>query len=134
MPEPGVVRGLVVDGATGVPLARVLVEDEDSGSSAVTDVEGRFELRVPAGQRRLRASVVGYARAQRQIAVGAGATVDVSIPLVGGTGGYAETVTVSGDRFRSTDPGAPAQQVLGSADIQNLRGVLADDPIRSVQV
>jgi hypothetical protein len=134
VPEPGVVRGLVVDGATGVPLARVLVEDEDSGSSAVTDVEGRFELRVPAGQRRLRASVVGYARAQRQIAVGAGATVDVSIPLVGGTGGYAETVTVSGDRFRSTDPGAPAQQVLGSADIQNLRGVLADDPIRSVQV
>ncbi len=37
-------------------------------------------------------------------------------------------------RFRSADPGAPAQQVLGSADIQNLRGVLADDPLRAVQV
>ena len=48
--------------------------------------------------------------------------------------GYSESVTVSADRFRSADPGAPAQQVLGSADIQNLRGVLADDPLRAVQV
>ena len=43
-------------------------------------------------------------------------------------------MTVSADRFRQADPGAPAQQVLGSADIQNLRGVLADDPLRAVQV
>ncbi len=43
-------------------------------------------------------------------------------------------MTVTADRFRSADPGAPAQQVLGSADIQNLRGVLTDDPLRAVQV
>ncbi|MEO7272837.1 MAG: TonB-dependent receptor, partial [Vicinamibacterales bacterium] len=51
----------------------------------------------------------------------------------GGTGTYVESVTVAGDPFRRTDSSAPALQVLDSGDIQNLRGVLADDPLRAVQ-
>jgi hypothetical protein len=130
----GTVRGLVVDAATGAPLSRVLVVDEGSGGSAVTVADGTFELRLPPATRRLRASVVGYAVAVREVAVTAGAVTDLTIQLAGGTGGFTEAVTVTGGRFRSADPGAPAQQVLGSADIQNLRGVLADDPLRAVQV
>jgi TonB dependent receptor/CarboxypepD_reg-like domain len=130
----GVIRGTAVDAATGAPLTRVLVSDESSGASAVTGAEGRFELQTPPGARHLRASVVGYAVAHRDVTVTAGAPADVVIRLAGGTGGYEESVTVSADRFRTADPGAPAQQVLGSADIQNLRGVLADDPLRAVQV
>jgi hypothetical protein len=130
----GVVRGVVVDAATGTPLTRVLVVDQGSNLSAVTGPDGRFELRLTPSERRLKASVVGYAVAERAVTVVKGATVDVTIPLVGGTGAYEEAVTVSADRFRTADPGAPAQQVLGSADIQNLRGVLADDPLRAVQV
>jgi len=133
-PTLGVVRGVVLDGATGSPLTRVLVVDEGSGASAVTGADGRFELRLPPAIRRLRASVVGYALAQKEVDLVAGEVVEVTIPLAGGTGTYSETVTVSADRFRSADPGAPAQQVLGSGDIQNLRGVLADDPLRAVQV
>ena len=41
---------------------------------------------------------------------------------------------MAADRFRPAEPAVAAQQVLGSADIQNLRGVLADDPLRAVQV
>jgi hypothetical protein len=134
-PAPGgIIRGVVVDVATAGPLARVLVTDEGSNVSAVTDAEGRFELRVPAGVRRILASVVGYSLAQREVDLTPGGVVDVTIGLVGGTGAYAETVTVSADLFRSADPGAPTQYVLNSGDIQNLRGVLADDPLRAVQV
>lgn len=132
----GTVRGQVIDAATGAALSRVLVADVtggEGGSAAVTTADGRFELAVPAGVRRLRASVVGYSVAERQVAVEAGEVAEATIPLAGGTG-YSESVTVSPDRFRHADPGAPAQQVLGSADIQNLRGVLADDPLRAVQV
>jgi hypothetical protein len=43
-------------------------------------------------------------------------------------------VTVAVDRFHAPDPGVASQQVLGSAEIQNLRGVAADDPLRAVQV
>jgi hypothetical protein len=132
----GTVKGTVLDAATGAPLSRVLVADvtEDArGPAVVTGPEGQFELAVSTGLRRLRASVVGYSVAERQVHVTTADVVQVSIPLTGGTG-YSESVTVSAGRFRSADPGAPAQQVLGSADIQNLRGVLTDDPLRAVQV
>jgi hypothetical protein len=137
----GTVTGVVVDGGTGAPLGRVLVEDVDAGRAVqagearrtVTGSDGRFTLDLPPGLRRLRASVVGYAVTLKETVVPAARTVDVTIALAGGTSALAETVTVTSGHFRYVDPGAPAQQVLGSADIQNLRGVLADDPLRAVQ-
>ncbi len=131
----------MIDGATGAPLGRVLVEDVESGKTVqpaelrktITGSDGRFTLAVPAGRRRLRASVVGYAVSVKDTVVPAAQTVDVTIALAGGTAALSETVTVTSGHFRHVDPGAPAQQVLGSADIQNLRGVLADDPLRAVQ-
>ena len=138
----GTVQGVVVDAATGAPLGRVLVEDvdlskaeqsSDGTARKVTTADGRFSLGLPPGPRRLRASVVGYAVSVKDVTVPEGGSIDVTILLAGGTAALSETVTVSADRFRSADPGAPAQQVLGSADIQNLRGVLADDPLRAVQ-
>jgi hypothetical protein len=134
--RPGEVHGVVVDGATGAPLSRVLVADEDAAElrKAVTAADGTFTLRLPAGRRRLRASVVGYGMARQAVDVPESGSLEVTFVLAGGTGTHTETVEVSADRFRSADPGAPGQQVLGSADIQNLRGVLADDPLRAVQV
>ena len=86
------------------------------------------------GTVRLIVSVVGYILVQRDVPVGPGETHTLTIPLAEGTGTYTETVTVTSDLFRPAQPGVAAQQVLGSADIQNLRGVLADDPLRAVQV
>lgn len=132
--DAGKVTGVVVDAATGAPLARVLVVVESTGTSAVTDAEGRFELPAPAGPQRLRAAVVGYALAVRDVIVDPARSLEVTFNLAGGTASYTESVTVGADGFRTADPGAPAQMVLGSAEIQNLRGVLADDPLRAVQV
>jgi hypothetical protein len=134
VPEPGKVTGIVLDAATGAPLARVQIVVESTSKSVVTGDDGRFELVAPLGPQRLRAAVVGYAVAVRDVTVDPARPVDLTINLAGGTASYTESVTVSADRFRSADPGAPTQQVLGSADIQNLRGVLADDPLRAVQI
>ena len=41
---------------------------------------------------------------------------------------------MAADRFRPSEAAVARQQTLGSADIQNLRGVVADDPLRAVQV
>jgi hypothetical protein len=133
--EPGIVTGHVVDARTGAGLAKVLVLVEDGGPSTQTDSAGAFRIPgVAAGTRRLYVSVVGYILVRREVLVPAARTVDVTIPLSEGTGTYTETVTVAADRFRPAEPAVAAQQVLGSADIQNLRGVLADDPLRAVQV
>ncbi len=129
----GTVRGRVVDARTAAGLARVPVSIED-GPSGSTDGEGRYELHVKAGPQRLAVSVVGYVFVRRDLDVPAGGVISIDIPLTEGTGTYTETVTVAADRFRAPEPGVGTQQVLGSADIQNLRGVLADDPLRAVQV
>jgi hypothetical protein len=133
--QEGVVSGHVVDARTGAGLEKVFVLIENGGPSTQTDSTGAFRLpAVAAGTHRLYVSVIGYILVRREVQVPAGGSVDLTIPLSEGTGTYTETVTVAADRFRSAEPGVAAQQVLGSADIQNLRGVLADDPLRAVQV
>src|SRR4029453_13663612 len=101
--------------------------------SALTGADGRFELTVRPGTSRLRVSVVGFVLVRREVEVGGGERVELPIALTGGTGTYSETVTVTADPFRRTESASPSQQSLDSADIQNLRGVLADDPLRAVQ-
>ncbi|MEP6914423.1 MAG: carboxypeptidase regulatory-like domain-containing protein [Acidobacteriota bacterium] len=133
--DDGVIVGRVVDARTAAGLGKVLVLVEDGGPSTLTDDQGGFRLAgVRAGPRQLFVSVIGYTLVRRDVAVAAGGTVDLTIPLSEGTGTYTETVTVAADPFRPSEPGVATQQVLGSADIQNLRGVLADDPLRAVQV
>jgi hypothetical protein len=133
--ETGAIEGRVVDARTGAGLGKVLVQVEEGGPSARTDGTGAFRLpRVEAGPRRLYVSLVGYILVRRDVRVERGSTLGVTIPLSEGTGTYTETVNVTADRFRAAEPAVAAQQVLGSADIQNLRGVLADDPLRAVQV
>ena len=76
--QTGTVHGFVEDAATGAPLSRVLVADvtgEESGPSVVTGPDGAFELAVPPGARRLRASVVGYSVAERLMTVTVGASL-----------------------------------------------------------
>jgi hypothetical protein len=131
----GTIRGQVLDARTGAPLERVLVLVDEGRQTAQTGPDGRFELAgVTAGPHRLFVSVVGYILVQRGVDVPAGQAVEVAIPLTEGTGTYTESVTVAADRFRRAEAAVAAQQVLGSADLQNLRGVLADDPLRAVQV
>jgi hypothetical protein len=133
--QTGVVTGRIVDARTGSGLEKVLVLVEPAGPSTQTAADGTFRLLdVAAGPQRLYISVVGYILVRREVVVTPGNAVDLTIPLTEGTGTYTETVTVAADRFRPAEPGVASQQVLGSADIQNLRGVLADDPLRAVQV
>ena len=131
--DSATVKGIVVDARTGTPLPRVLVAIE-GGPSVQTRQDGVFALPdIPPGDVRLLASAVGYGLAHRTLHLSRGETVDLTIPLSEGTAAYTETVTVSADRFERPEP-VPSQQTLGSAEIQNLRGVLTDDPLRAVQV
>ena len=133
-PAGETVRGVVVDSRTGAPLGRILVAI-DGGPSTETAEDGTFTLAgLTSGSLRLYVSAVGYGLVLRTVQVVPGAVLNLRIPLGEGAATYSETVTVNADRFRRPEPGVPAQQTLGSADLQNLRGVLADDALRAVQV
>lgn len=132
----GIVRGLVLDRAGGTPIADVSVRLQDGTQAPVTtDAAGRFELRdVPAGSRTLLVSIVGFILVRRTLQVAGGETIEVTIVLSEGTGTYSENVNVTAGPFREQERAVPAQQVLGSADIQNLRSLITNDPMRTVHV
>jgi len=133
---PMTLAGAVVDGRTSAPLEKVLVVVEDTGQSAQTGADGRFAIPgVVAGPHHLYVSVVGYALLRREVTIGPDpSSRDVLLRLSEGTTAYSETVTVTPDAFRATADAVPSSAILGSADLMNLRGVLADDPLRAVQV
>ena len=128
------ISGRVVDARTGAPLEQVRAVIEPTGGEARTDADGRFELRgLPPGVYRLTVSVVGYALYRREVTLGSD-PVSVDVRLSEGTTAYNETVIVTPDAFRAPQDPVPSASVIGSAELLNLRGVLADDPLRAVQV
>ncbi|MBK5296940.1 MAG: TonB-dependent receptor, partial [Vicinamibacteria bacterium] len=129
------VAGQVVDGVSGLGLSDVRVQIQGQSGSVLTDGRGQFTLRdIPPGTHVLTVSVVGFVMVRRDITVGEGGSIYLVIPLAEGTGTYSERVEVTGDLFREGEAGVPAQQVLGSADLQNLRGLVLDDPVRAMHV
>ena len=134
----GVVRGRVVDADTGAPLAAVLVVTATPDRRAVTDADGRFVLvDLPPGPRTLVVSLVGYTLARPDVEVSADGGADapdaeIVVPLSPGAGAYTEQLTVRGSEAANR-PAAPVEFRMRSADLQELRGVLADDPFRAIQ-
>ena len=129
----GTIQGRVVDAETGAPLAGVLVIAEHADRRTTTDAEGRFTLDgVPTGPRTLVVSLVGYALARRDVEVATSGAVDLTVPLAPGGGAYTEALVVrAGDQPARTT--APVEFRMRSAELQELRGVLADDPFRAIQ-
>ena len=88
---------------------------------------------LPPGPRTLVVSLVGYTLARPEVTVPArdDATVVANdegglvVPLSPGAGAYTEQLTVRGSDT-TTRPAAPVEFRMRSADLQALRGVLAD--------
>jgi hypothetical protein len=136
-PATGALRGLVLDRTDGTPIADVSVQIQDAKQSVKTDDTGHFSLTgIAPGRHTLYVSIVGFILVKRPVVIEAGQTLDLTIALSEGTGTYSENVTVSasGGRFQEQEKSVPSQQTLGSADIQNLRNLLTNDPMRAIQV
>jgi hypothetical protein len=133
--QTGKITGTIVEARTGAPLAAVLVKVQSTGQQSLSGADGRFEIvDVPIGPQTLLVSVVGYGLVRREVSVGGTDAVDVTIPVAEGASTYVEDVAVSASPFRETEPGVTSQSVLGSRELLALRGLIADDPFRAVQV
>jgi len=133
--DTGKITGTIVEARTGVPIAAVLVKVQSTGQQGFSGADGKFEIvDVPVGPQTLLVSVVGYGLVRREVTVSVTYVVDVTIPVNEGASTYVEEVSVGGSRFREAEPGVASQSVLGSREILALRGLVADDPFRAVQV
>ncbi|OLC79721.1 MAG: hypothetical protein AUH72_13955 [Acidobacteria bacterium 13_1_40CM_4_65_8] len=135
-PATGSIHGIIVDTRGGTPVQRVSVRLQASGRTVITDDQGRFVFdEVPAGAQELYVSAVDFILVKRTVTVGAGSAVDVTIALTEGTGTYTETVNVNaGTLAPRREPAVPSEQTLGSRELQQLRGLVTNDPFRAVQV
>jgi hypothetical protein len=133
-PDAGAIRGRVVDAADGAPLPDVLVRLDGGAREVRTPADGRFAFEAVApGTHDVYVSRVGYALARRIVEVAAGEALDIVVPLSGGTGAYTEEVIVDAHGEALPDAAVPSRALLSSGDLQDVRGVLADDPFRAVQ-
>ena len=131
---PGSLRGVVVDARTGAPIPKVLVALE-GGRTTETAADGTFAFdALPPGATRLYVSAVGYGLVQRALQIVSAQPLEIRVPLTEGAATYQEDVTVQADRFDRPEIGVPSQQTLRGGELQELRGVLADDALRAVQV
>ncbi|MEW5981989.1 MAG: TonB-dependent receptor [Acidobacteriota bacterium] len=131
----GIVQGKVLDARTGQPLRGVQIRLAGTAHAVTTDPAGHFRLeRVAAGEYVLMASVVGYGLVRRPVGIREGVTLQVDIVLSEGIGTYEERVDVVAPLFERTEPGTVGETTIGNADLLNLRGLVADDPLRAVQV
>jgi hypothetical protein len=129
--QTGGISGTIVDARDGTPLEKVSVRVHDTALATLTTAEGRFQLDgVPAGRRELYVSSVDFILVRRFVDVTAGEVRDITIPIAAGTGTYAETVNVNSAEERA----APTEQVLRSNELQQLRGVITNDPMRAIHV
>ena len=133
---PGVtaMRGLVIDARTASPVRDARVVLVELGRSTQTGADGHFDFpNVPPGGYTVTVSRIGYIFVRRHVDLSADATLDLTIPLAEGTGTYQETVNVGPTNVSASEPGVGSQSEMGSAGLQDLRGVAADDPMRAMQ-
>jgi hypothetical protein len=55
-----IIKGRVIDKSTGEPLEYVIISSEERGATAVSDQQGKFELRTKGAEDSLSVSFVGY--------------------------------------------------------------------------
>jgi hypothetical protein len=127
-------RGTVVDAKTAKAIESARVVLVEFGHPALTGADGRFEFKdVPARVYTLNVSLIGYSFVARSVTLEAGVPLELTVPLAEGTGSYQETVTVKAASAALPELGVSSQATLGSAALQDLRGIAADDPMRAMQ-
>ena len=134
----------VIDARTNAPVVDALVQlrqvntdstvrQEDADRALQTNASGMAEFTdVPQGRYLLTVSTIGYIFVRRTVQV-TSQPLAVTVPLAEGTGAYQEAVTVGAESIRTVEPGVASQMELGSAALQDLRGIATDDPMRAVQ-
>src|SRR5258708_17764904 len=133
--ETGTIHGMVLDTKGGAGVRDVSVRLQSTAQTATTDADGRFVFDgAPAGGQELDVSAVDFLLVKKTVIVPAGGVVEVTIALADGTGTYAETVEVRGDRPVAVrrEPAVAAEQTIGGGGPPQLRGGLMNEPPRTV--
>ena len=97
--QDGTISGSVTDGQTLQPLEGAQVFIVGSVRGVLTDQQGRYQLRIPAGTYTVRARIIGFEDIEQRVSVVAGQTVTADFQLpIGGL--IVDELVVTGTRTR----------------------------------
>ena len=108
--DAGRAAGVVIDQTNAIALPGVPVESVGGGYIAYTDLDGRFELDLPAGGHQLRIALGGYAEQLVNIEIVPGQVSEVQVSLT--TNVFAEEVAVVAPTLEAQSSTAAAQMML----------------------
>jgi outer membrane cobalamin receptor len=129
-----VLRGRVVDAATGEPIAKVKIIVSGSSQSASTDEDGQFTLpNQNVGEIELYITTVGYGLVKKRVFLKEGEPVEIKIALGQEAATLTEHVIVTSGPFERDVPNAASEQTLNKTELQTLSSVIAGDPVRAAQ-
>lgn len=121
-------RGRVLDAQTEQPIAQVAVFI-DGASAGATDQQGEFLVTIADPHPiTLMLTAMGYGLVRRSLTLASGANDAGTISLNRESAGITERVTVIG----TAGGGSASARTLTKSDLQALKMVLIDDPLRSV--
>src|SRR5437763_382750 len=123
--EDATLRGTVLEAGTRRPIAGADVFAGDARAS--TDVQGRFELRVPPGEIEVHAAAPGFAESRRRGRFEARGSADLTFYLRRTEVGEYSAV-VEGSRPENS----PTRHTLRHEELVNVPGSL-NDPLRVIQ-
>lgn len=122
----GSLKGIVLSADRREPLQKVTVYLAGTSHRTDTGEDGRFEIdQVPPGDYLLIATAVGFGLVKKEIAVSSEGGAEIEILLGPGTQ-IVEEVTVVASR-------PSHHRGLNASDIDKLKTVMTDDPIRALQ-
>jgi len=129
--QQGTVTGTVTEAETGNPLPGATVQIVEEGTGAASDAEGQYRITgVPAGEKTLRVSFVGYQQQERTVNVPAGGTVRVNFQLQPQTARLEEVVKIGyGERERQELTGSVSS--VSAAEIEDVGSVGSPEELLS---
>lgn len=108
--DTGRAAGVVIDQTNAIALPGVPVEAVGTPHIAYTDLDGRYDLELPAGEHRIRISLGGYAEQLVDIEIVPGQVTEVQVSLT--TNVFAEEVAVVAPTLEAQSSTAAAQMML----------------------
>ena len=108
--DTGRVAGVVIDQTNAITLPGVPVEAVGTTCISYTDLDGRYDLELPAGGHQLRIALGGYAEQLVNIEVVPGGVTEVQVSLT--TNRFAEEVAVVAATLEAQSSTASAQMMM----------------------
>ncbi len=128
--QEGTITGTVTDQSSGESLPGATVQVVEDEIGAATSADGTYRLtNVPAGEKTIEVSFVGYQSTQRTVTVEAGGTVTANFQLQPQTA-QLEEVTVTGYRSQEQQVASGASGSINADDIQNADIQSADQALQ----